>query len=87
MGSLHIRESNPEKPTGMRGYITRESSFRHNTEGYDLEIGQAANCDPEMAAVAAMTDEILEFLRTSDSYVAKLLLDEIKRLQGEVGRR
>ena len=80
MGCLTLREPDPEKPAGMRGYITRSSSIRHDTEPYDLEIGQAANCDPEMAAVAAMTDEILEFLRTSDSYVAKLLLDEIKRI-------
>ena len=62
----------------MRGCITRSSS---EIDDYPLEIGQSANCDVKMASVAAHTDEILEFLESLDSHIAKLLTDSICDLE------
>ena len=52
---------------------------------YELEIGQSQNASCEMLAHCSLIDEIHEFLRKTDSPLARLILaqyrDEVQRLE------
>ena len=70
----------------MRGYYLKresESGCRggvgsDNTD-YELEIGSNCNASPEMLALCVMADEITEFLKGSDSHIARLIYAEYLR--------
>ena len=75
MGHVNIKRTTAVGDAPMRGTISRTNTI----EGYDIEIGSQCNCDTEMAAVAAHTDEILEFLKNSKSLIAQMLLSSIAK--------
>lgn len=60
--------------SGCRGgIIPREDG------SYAIEIGSSCYCEAEPAVVASYSAEILEFLRSSNSPLGKLLLNSIRQ--------
>lgn len=51
----------------------------HYTD-YELEIGKDKNASPEMLALCALYDEILEFLKNNPSYLGTMLLNKHKEI-------
>lgn len=72
----------------MRGYIRSSvdrgcrggfSKSSNDSGDYLLEIGASCHCDPEMVIVGSYCDEIIEFLKNNNSYIGKILLQNIQK--------
>lgn len=73
----------------MRGYyLNRSANVDRGCRGgvgsksdgdYELEIGHAKNCSPEMMAICVHYDEIIEYLElNNESSIAIMILRSIK---------
>tara|TARA_Y100001951_G_C11162903_1_gene195805 strand:- start:61 stop:483 length:423 start_codon:yes stop_codon:yes gene_type:complete len=69
------------KKQGLEDSGARGGVGTAHTDGrdYELEVGAKMNASGEMIALLVHYDEVMEFLEKSDSALATLLLDSIKR--------
>ena len=74
MRSVYLRR---DTEGGCRGGVSVQDP--HYTD-YELEIGKDKNASPEMLALCALYDEILEFLKNNPSYLGTMLLNKHKEI-------
>ena len=65
---------------GCRGGVQADG----NSNDYELEIGAKLNASAEFVSLLIHYDEVMEMLRGTDSPLAALLLQSIKRVAAEV---
>ena len=71
---------------GCRGGIGAELESGSIAE-YALEIGSTCNAALSMLALCVHIDEVLEFLASSESSLASLILQSIKEKEKDLGKR
>lgn len=67
-------------PAYVRGEITDENN------NYLLEIGNGCTADSELLALACLAPEIREYLERANTPIAKLLLEQWRRLTMDIYR-
>lgn len=84
MREVYLREKTQGHDSSRRGGVSSSSCGPMGITENEIEIGNDCNASIEMLALCALIDEIVEYLKLSDSSLAKLILhkylSEINRL-------
>ena len=67
-----------------KGHVSRGHIARSQDDSLGIDIASWADCDIQMAAVAAHTDEIMELLGIFPSRVGDLLFKSIVNLRNDL---
>lgn len=87
MRHAYLRKTDLDESSGCRGGVTTED----DPAEYELEIGNSCNASCRMLALCSLVDEVEEFLKMTDSLLAKMILsrwsEEKNRLEGAISHR
>ena len=83
MRGAYLRPRSVDRTGGSRGGVGGFWDDRASGPDYELEIGQGQNASPEMLALCAHYDEIMELLDVSKSPLAAMVK---KSITNEAGR-
>ena len=67
-----------------KGHVSRGHIARSQEDSLGIDIASWADCDIQMAAVAAHTDEIMELLSVLPSRVGDLLFKSIVNMRNDL---
>lgn len=91
MREVFLKDKIQGTDTSRRGGVSSSSCGPMGITENEIEIGNDCNASIEMLALCALIDEIVEYLKLSDSSLAKLILhkylseiDRLSRLNSEI---